>query len=69
VSDQQTLRRAHVALQIGGHEPGGARGDQHIRRRVLTGLGQHALLELQLLGNVLLDEIDLPRHGTQIGGE
>ena len=31
--------------------------------------GQHALLELELLGNVFLDEIGLGGHGVQVGRE
>ena len=67
--DQEALRRQHVALQIRGHEAGGAGGDHDIGRRMMADSGEHPLLELQLLGDVLLDEIRLPCHRRQVGGE
>ena len=67
--DQQAFRGLHVALQVGWHDPRGTRSNEYIRRRVAARLRQDALLELDLLGNVFLDEIGLARHGSQISRE
>ncbi len=66
---QEALWCHHAALQIRGHEAGGAGGDHDIGRRMMADIGEHPLLQLELLGDVLLDEIRLPCHGVQVGGE
>ena len=59
-----------VTLQVARHaDARGTGGDEHVSRRVAARLGQHALLELDLLRDVLLDEVHLPRHGQHVGGE
>ena len=66
---QEALRRNHIALQIAGRETRGARGDDDVRGSVPADLRQHALLQRQLLRDIFLDEIGLPRHHLKIRGE
>ncbi len=69
VANQQPFRRDHLCLKIARHQAGGARGDDHICARRAAHIGQHALLEFELLGDIFLDEIGLARHLVQVGGE
>ncbi len=69
MGDEEALWRDHVALQIRRRQPGGARGNDDIRARMAAHLRQHALLELQLLGNVLLNEIRALGHDPKVGRE
>ena len=69
MGDQEALGVRHVTLQLARHEPRRARGDDDVRRCMSAHLGEHALLQLQLLGNVLLYEVHLCGHRVQVGGK
>jgi hypothetical protein len=69
MGDQEALGKFQGARQVARHEARGAGGDHDVARRVPADRREGALLELELLRDVLLDEVDRARHEAEIGGE
>ena len=67
MGDKEALRVRHVTLQFTRHEARGAGGDDDVRGCLAAHLGEHALLQLELLGDVLLNEIRPRGHRIQVG--
>ena len=69
MTDEQPLGCDHVALQIGRHDAGRTRGNNDVGRSGTANVGQNALLEFDLFGDILLDEVGLGRHFVQVSRE
>ncbi len=64
---QEPLGRLHVALQIRRHQPRSARCDDDVGCRMAADVREDPLFELELLGDVFLNEVHLARHRVQVG--
>jgi len=66
---QKALGRVHVALQVRRHKTGSGGCHDHVGRAVSANIREYALFELELFGNVLLNEVGTRGHRVQIGRE